>query len=417
MKRPGLGLVLALALGPVYARAGSIQDTRQDLDQIRRRLAANELALKNESLSERRELGELDRLNRQWQAARRDLDTHRHNLGLVRQRLSLLEAEVARLKSQEASGRRALATDLVELYRWRVSLDARLKLGPAAPSADVERRVHYLGALAAATEGGDQAVRADLSELDAYRRDFDRRYAALMRRLRAADRRSARYERERSKGVARLRRVRSGKARASRAVRELRASADRLSSVLDNLVGEARRQEDQDRRRRAAAEEAARTGSTAEDGGAGAGGSGGVEELEPYAGPGLGRDLAWPVHGPLLERFGKHLHPRFHVPVFNRGIEIGAPFGTPVRAVAAGRVDYAGTLEGFGRLVVVDHGRGMLSVYGYGSRLEVRKGQRVRRGEVLEDVGTADGARRSSLYFEIRRGVKARNPLDYLARR
>jgi septal ring factor EnvC (AmiA/AmiB activator) len=123
------------------------------------------------------------------------------------------------------------------------------------------------------------------------------------------------------------------------------------------------------------------------------------------------------VDGPILSEYGRHLYPVFNIPVFNRGIEIGAALGSPVRVVAAGLVDYAGELEGFGHLVVVDHGRGMLSVYGYGSRLLVRKGQSVRRGDVLEDVGESQDLRRPSLYFEIRRGVKAQDPLRYLERR
>jgi septal ring factor EnvC (AmiA/AmiB activator) len=251
----------------------------------------------------------------------------------------------------------------------------------------------------------------DLGQLDAYRREFDNRSAELTRHMREVDEDRRTVEREKAGKEAQLRLVRGRKARAMEAVRELKSSADRLRGMLDGLVGEALRREAQQRREQAEARARERQEAPTSA-------PGDFDQpVGHFGGRGLRRGLPWPVRGPIVTEFGKHLHPVFHIPVFNRGIEIASEYGSPVRVVAAGLVDFAGELEGFGHLVVVDHGAGMLSVYGYGSRLRVRKGQTVRQGDVLEDVGEAAGSRQPSLYFEIRRGVKAQDPLRFLARR
>ena len=399
-------------LRPLAAESGvgvKIQDARQDLSEIRHEIRANERMVRQQSLRERDELGSLQRLNRELDTARRDADTHKHNLGLVRQRLDRLRAAVDKVKGEEGADRIFLRSDLVDLYKARSSQQPLMLLGARSPF-ELQTRARYLGILAAATQRRVDALGGDLGQLDSYRREFDSRYVELTLHMREVESDRRKVERERAGKEALLRAVRGRKARAIEAVRELTVSADRLQGMLDSLLGEALRREAEQRRAEAEQRFQAQSQSRSRS-----------EEYEAppahFSGRGLPGGLPWPVVGTVLARFGKHLHPVFHIPVFNRGIEIAADYGSPVRVVAAGLVDFAGELEGFGHLVVVDHGSGMLSVYGYGSRLLVRKGQAVRQGDVLEDVGEAAGSRQASLYFEIRRGVKAQDPLRYLARR
>lgn len=414
-----LALVL-LALSPPAAGTlgastgvgGEIQDTRQDLSKIRHEIRANERTVRTQALKEQNELGTLQRLNRELEAARRDALTHKHNLGLVRERLAQLQAAVARLEGEEAGDRAFLRSDLVSLYKSRAGRQPLLLFSARSP-VELQARARYLAALASAVQRRVGSLGSDLSQLDSYRREFDSRSAELQRHMREVEGDRRRVERERIGKEAQLRQVRGREARAVEAVRELKGAADRLQGMLDSLLKDALRREAERRALAAQQREAAAQAQNRTQ----------AETLAPEeaptaeAGEGLHGGLPWPVSGAVLSRYGKHLHPVFHIPVFNRGIEIAAEYGAPVRAVAAGMVDYAGELEGFGHLVVVDHGEGMLSVYGYGSRLLVRKGQAVRQGEALEEAGESEGSRQPSVYFEIRRGVKAQDPLRYLARR
>jgi len=119
----------------------------------------------------------------------------------------------------------------------------------------------------------------------------------------------------------------------------------------------------------------------------------------------------WPVDGPVTSMFGA---PRAHGRRAHTGIDIAAPPGTPVLAARAGRVTFAGRKGSYGRLVVLDHGRGFASWYAHLSRITVRPGQHVETGTVLGRVGTSGNANGPHLHFEIRRRGRPLDPLVFL---
>jgi septal ring factor EnvC (AmiA/AmiB activator) len=134
------------------------------------------------------------------------------------------------------------------------------------------------------------------------------------------------------------------------------------------------------------------------------------------AGSGTGR-LPWPAEGRVLTRFGMQRHPQFKTMVFRRGIEIAVREGEPVRAVSDGQVAYGDWYKGYGRLVIIEHGPGFYTLYGNLSRLDLNKGDRVARGQVLGLAGETGSLKGAKLYFEIRRNGEAQDPLVWLAKR
>ncbi len=118
--------------------------------------------------------------------------------------------------------------------------------------------------------------------------------------------------------------------------------------------------------------------------------------------------FAWPVKGKVTARFDSRPDS------LNDGIDIAAPAGTPVRATAAGQVIYSDHLRGYGNVIIVRHRGGFASVYAHNRRNLVRPGQRVRRQQVIAEVGNTGRVTRPHLHFEIRRNNIARNPLSYL---
>jgi murein DD-endopeptidase MepM/ murein hydrolase activator NlpD len=119
----------------------------------------------------------------------------------------------------------------------------------------------------------------------------------------------------------------------------------------------------------------------------------------------------WPVkNGEVLSYFGAPRRTHRH-----QGIDIRGRGGQPVRATRPGRVTYSGSgMRGYGKTVIVDHGNGMSSLYAHNSRLLVRKGQRVERGEMIAEVGRSGNASTEHCHFEIRRRDKPVDPLGYL---
>lgn len=134
------------------------------------------------------------------------------------------------------------------------------------------------------------------------------------------------------------------------------------------------------------------------------------EPIAPLSG--LSKGLPPPVQGQVLGRFGAE---RPDGGIW-RGIVLRAPEGTAVRPVSAGRVVYANWLNGFGNLLIVDHGEGYLSVYAYNQSLLKKVGERVGPGDTIARVGATGGQVEPGLYFEIRHDGTPVNPLIWLAR-
>jgi murein DD-endopeptidase MepM/ murein hydrolase activator NlpD len=116
----------------------------------------------------------------------------------------------------------------------------------------------------------------------------------------------------------------------------------------------------------------------------------------------------WPVRGRITSRFGWR-RTRMH-----EGVDIAARSGTPVRAAEAGRVIHAGRLGGYGKVVVVRHEGRYETVYAHNRRFRVRKGNRVRKGQVIAEVGETGNASAPHLHFEVRRDDDPRDPLLFL---
>lgn len=134
-------------------------------------------------------------------------------------------------------------------------------------------------------------------------------------------------------------------------------------------------------------------------------------KAETHSGNGLGNGkYAMPVSGKIINSFGSTQMGEIKW----SGIVIQAAAGTPVKAIAGGRVILSDWLQGYGQVIVIDHGNGDMSLYGYNQSLAVRKGAKVSAGQTIASVGNSGGQSRAALYFEIRRKGNAVNPVRWL---
>lgn len=124
--------------------------------------------------------------------------------------------------------------------------------------------------------------------------------------------------------------------------------------------------------------------------------------------------LHLPVRGELANRFGS---PRLDSGLLWKGLFIAAKAGEEVRAIASGRVVFADWLRGFGNLLIIDHGAGYMSLYGYNETLYKRVGDALQGGETIATVGNSGGNADSGLYFEIRYQGKPFDPLTWVTTR
>jgi hypothetical protein len=124
--------------------------------------------------------------------------------------------------------------------------------------------------------------------------------------------------------------------------------------------------------------------------------------------------LRWPVHGPVNSEYGKRRSPWDGRVEQHPGIDIGAALGTPIESPAAGTVIVASSGGGYGRHVKLDHGNGVRSLYGHLSRLDVKAGQRVEKGQVIGLVGSTGRSTGPHLHYEVRVEGKRVDPRSFL---
>ena len=137
-----------------------------------------------------------------------------------------------------------------------------------------------------------------------------------------------------------------------------------------------------------------------------------------FEGGGLAKSkgkLDFPVPGEIVQTFGEQRHEEFEDLMVKKGIEVAAPSGSEVKAVAAGRVAFAQVLPGLGQVLIVDHGKRYYSLYGRLTANRCAVGQVVQKGETVAVVGEPD-RRGRNFYFEIRLQGKAIDPRSFFPR-
>jgi len=122
-----------------------------------------------------------------------------------------------------------------------------------------------------------------------------------------------------------------------------------------------------------------------------------------------------PTNGWLSSRFSQsRMHPIHNRPMPHPGIDIAANKGTPIYAAAKGRVVRAGWVVGYGLTIEIDHGYGYTTLYGHASKLLVRRGDQVTRGDVIAQVGATGVTTSSHLHYEVRINGVAQNPANFI---
>ena len=131
------------------------------------------------------------------------------------------------------------------------------------------------------------------------------------------------------------------------------------------------------------------------------------------------KSLPWPLNGQVISKFGKEYNNQLKTWIFRDGIKIASLAGTPVKAVESGKVIFAGQFRSYGQVVIVDHGLGFFTIYGFLQEIKAYQGQVLQSGAIIgtcgyDMQGTAMGQGKPALYFEVRSGTQALDPLIYL---
>jgi murein DD-endopeptidase MepM/ murein hydrolase activator NlpD len=391
-------VVAALALGLAVLTAAAAGDPGTEKSRVDARLGG----LRTQAAEQTRQAGVV---TAQLSAVASRVRELQAGVDAQQARLGVLEARLSDARTRLSTLERTIAVQTARLTRLRGQYDIAL--------ARLERRVRELymtdGPDALSFVLGTTSFSDLLDNLDLLGRigRQDERIAAQVKRVRdgVADAR-------RRTRVARGEAVRV-EAAAAAATSEQRGLVSRLVASRDDLVAA-----EQVKQRTLASIQGDRTAVLAE-----------IDDLQaqsaalaariraaqeraaatssapPASGTG---QLSWPVSGPVTSGFGMRWG-RMH-----EGIDIAVGQGTPVHAAGAGTVIYAGWMDGYGNLVVIDHGNGLSTAYGHNSSLACAVGQTVSAGQVISYSGSTGHSTGPHVHFEVRVNGTAVDPLGYL---
>lgn len=122
----------------------------------------------------------------------------------------------------------------------------------------------------------------------------------------------------------------------------------------------------------------------------------------------------WPASGSLISGYGMRMHPLYGYLRFHSGIDIAAGYGNPIYSGAFGTVTYSGYYSGYGNTVMVDHGNGIVTLYGHCSSISVREGDVVRKGQLIARIGSTGVSTGPHLHYEVQISGATVDPSPYL---
>jgi septal ring factor EnvC (AmiA/AmiB activator) len=416
-------LLLACFAGEAHAQraasAPEVAEKRADLDELRNRI---ESLRKELSSSEGSRADAADRLReseRQISRLQRKLHELSQQKGQLQTQLQTLERQSAELAETLRQQQSQLEKLLYRQY-LRGNPDSLQMLLNGDDPNQLARDLHYLAAIAAARAEMMGDIRATIRQktrLAATTRERTEELAAVEDEQKQHHAELEKQRQERKVLHAEI----SNKVRAQRReIGSLQRDEKRMSQLVERLsrilAQQAAKAAEDERRRRQAAADAARrpppppgTREQAPPRQA----SGTENRYEPVPNDGsfakLRGQLRLPVRGTVIGGFGK---PRDGGGTW-RGLFIRSDTGSPVKAVANGRVVFSEWMRGFGNLLIVDHGDAYLSIYGNNDSLLKQVGQAVSGGETIATVGNTGGNPESGLYFEIRHKGQPIDPMRW----
>lgn len=372
MKRLALLLALAVpaASEPPSPGPSPVGDERLRKIQERREFLQKELArLRGQ---ERSLLGDVERLELEVRLRGEELRAIQLDLQRTQAQMDATLKRVRELEKSLEETRPLLAAHARALYKLGELSYLRILLSVDHPS-DMFRGYRFVTALARRDNGRIASFRADLAALKTQRAELERRTEESLALRTQLERARRDLDAERRRKTDLLTSIVEKKEIHAAYVKELEEAESRLRQMLQGL-GEG-------------------------------------EVTVPVAA--FRGTLPWPVEGRVIVSFGRRRHARFDTYTVQNGIEIQARLDSPVAAVYEGTVVFADRFQGYGLMVVLDHGGKHHSLYAHLSELNVQVGQRVAAGGILGTVG-AMGLEGSGLYFETRFQGRPEDPQEWL---
>jgi len=379
------GLALAAAApappGPA-AQDRNVADFEQRLGRINGQIKDLKARIEAEARKESSVLSTLARINLNKSLVQQELAAQNVELERGRAELVRIQADIRAIRAGIDRERESIERTLVTLYKFG-RIDFFQFLLQARDIATYASESKNLSFLARRQEEVVTDFLRSLEELRAAEAALESKQRDLTGMARAANLKRQELETEARKNAALVQEIRRNRQTFKQTLEELAESAEELQKMMNKIVNQ--------------------------------------EWVLPAAFVPLYErrgSLPWPLEGRVITAFGFERHPDFNTMVMNKGVEISPAKGkTLILAVHTGKVVYADYFQGYGNLLIVDHGMTYYSLYGHCAEFLAAVGDMVKAGQPLAVVGDSGSLKGECLYFEVRHKTKALDPLQWLKRR
>jgi septal ring factor EnvC (AmiA/AmiB activator) len=350
---------------------------KRELQRVRQQLASYTRQLRHTEAQETSVLARLDALSLRQEELSRDLRHTKSSLQTLHTEAETLAQDHAHLLQRAQHHKHLLQQRLRQLYKLGQLPYVTLFL-TAKDVTNLTYKVQYMRRLIAHDRQQIQHFHTTLHQANTAQEALAAQQQRIVIAQTTLQRQQQDLQRERQRKLRLLQRLRQEKHMSTQAVAELTRTSEKLSRFLEHVHH--------------------------------------ASDVTTHT-PVKKGHMLWPVNGPLLSSFGKVRHRTLDISTFHKGIYIGAPVGSDVRAIGAGEVVYADWFQGFGRLLVVDHGDHVISLYGHTSDIMVHVGDTINSHQVVAKVGESSALGEPALYFEIRHHTEPQDPLLWLRQR
>ncbi|HKI83340.1 MAG TPA: peptidoglycan DD-metalloendopeptidase family protein [Candidatus Krumholzibacteria bacterium] len=387
--RLSLWLVALLLLGvlkstPVSAQSQNdpaLDDKQQQLEQLRSEIKKSRNKANALAQDEGKQLKRLQALEQEAADTKKLLDGLNARQDELLQEVSSLQSEIARSDSSASLRRARLASQLRHMYMYR-SQSTFAVLATSGELDQLGRKMRAMTSIARAERSFIEDIQESRSVLQDKEAELDERLAQLEQNRGQVQQQRARVDALKQERREQLDQIKKERNRWDSSLKELQQSAAQLEDLMTQLEKQGQKH--------------------------------GAQLNADF--PALKGQLIMPVAGSITQGFGRSVHPRFKTVVVNRGINIAAAMGAPIRVVAQGVVDYVNWLPGYGKCIIVNHGDGWYTLYAHCSQIFPAVSATVQSGEVIAEVGDTGSLDGSQLYFEIRHGKTPVDPAPWFRR-
>jgi murein DD-endopeptidase MepM/ murein hydrolase activator NlpD len=363
-----LGAVLLLAFGAGNASKVS------DLKRIEKELHSEKLKLKKAKEEESKALNKLYKVNKELKRTKTSLTETKFRISKNKNRIVLLREELSEAERELEERGSLLSRRIREAHKSGGGLSLLELLFTSTSISDFLNRGYYLERIIAYDAELIRETREKAEAVAEAKRDLEK----VLQSNRTLVVRIERKSREMQSQAETKRKIYKSLSKRRKEYERRVAELEKSSKLLEGLIQ-------------------SRSGKT-------------VGKAPIKA---TGRMIR-PARGRIVSGFGYRRHPLWGGTHLHAGIDIGAAYGEPVRNADGGEVIFSGWWNGYGKAVVVDHGRGISTVYGHLSRIYVEAGQRIDKSQILGLIGSTGYSTGPHLHFEVRRGGKPVNPMAFL---